>query len=176
MKLILPTPKYIVSFLEMAEDLHQAGHWYDGVPEQLEKNFSIYLKKLEDAKIGANLAPGEVSNTEFWMLENENIVGRLRLNHTLSDPMKIRGGHIGYGVHSHFRGRGFATQALGLALDIAKHMGLHEVLITCDDSNANSIRVIEKNSGELKDKIVAPGRNIATRRYVVQLSTRPRSL
>lgn len=35
------------------------------------------------------------------------------------------------------------------ALPVARSLGLSRVLITCDDTNAASIRVIERNGGSL---------------------------
>lgn len=56
-------------------------------------------------------------------------------------------GHIGYAVVPWKRRLGYATQALGMMLPLARAAGLGRVLITCDEDNAGSRRVIEKNGG-----------------------------
>jgi predicted acetyltransferase len=56
------------------------------------------------------------------------------------------------------------------ALQKAKAFGIHEVLLTCDEDNLGSIKVIEKNGGKLADKITAPGRSIQTCRFIVRFS------
>jgi predicted acetyltransferase len=49
------------------------------------------------------------------------------------------------------RRRGIATAALRAALPQAAALGIHEVLVTCDDDNIGSARVIEANGGVLED-------------------------
>lgn len=169
MEIINPSERFKISFLKMAADLQNQGHWYDENPEQLDKYFDKYLTRMENAKKGILTQPTEVPFTELWMIDGDDVVGRIKINHKLSDSMKIRGGHIGYGVASYFRGRGYATQALKLALFAAKKMEIIEVLVTCDDDNLGSIKVIERNGGKLQDKILAPDRTILTRRYTFKL-------
>jgi predicted acetyltransferase len=60
-------------------------------------------------------------------------------------------GHIGYGVRPSARSRGLATWALQSVLVRAPALGLRKVLLTCDDSNPASARVIEKTGGVLED-------------------------
>jgi predicted acetyltransferase len=78
-------------------------------------------------------------------------MGRISIRHELNDFLRAFGGHIGYDTVPSFRGRGIATEMLRQALPVARALGLTEVLITCDDTNAASIRVIEKNGGSLRE-------------------------
>ena len=57
-------------------------------------------------------------------------------------------GHIGYAVVPWKRRRGYATAALALILPVAREAGLKRLLITCDDDNEASRRVILKNGAE----------------------------
>lgn len=63
--------------------------------------------------------------------------------------------------------KGFGTVMLELALKEAKKIGLSKILITCDDSNIASARVMEKNGFVLGDKIenTIDGETFITRRY-----------
>ncbi|GAB3381935.1 hypothetical protein GCM10027432_09960 [Lysobacter fragariae] len=59
---------------------------------------------------------------------------------------------MGYAVLPEFRNRGYATQILGEAVRFAHaELGLDRVLVTCDDDNIASMRVIEKNGGVFED-------------------------
>ena len=51
-------------------------------------------------------------------------------------------------------------------------LGLSRVLITCNDDNYGSARVIEKNGGILQDKVIntIQGAEILTRRYWIDLA------
>jgi len=65
------------------------------------------------------------------------------------------------------RRRGLATWALATVLPEADALGLSEVLVTCDDTNTASQRVIEANGGVMEDIRDTPlGR---TRRYWIAL-------
>lgn len=81
--------------------------------------------------------------------------------------MERYGGHIGYGVRYSEWNKGFDTRMLELALVEAKKIGLSKVLITCDDCNIGSARVMEKNGCVLFDKIEnsIDGKSLIIRRY-----------
>jgi predicted acetyltransferase len=61
-------------------------------------------------------------------------------------------GHIGYTVVPWHQRRGFATQALGLILPLARAQGLAAVEITTDPDNEPSQRVITANGGVLVEQ------------------------
>ena len=83
--------------------------------------------------------------------DDEEVVGRISLRHTLTPWLLEVGGHIGYAVRPTARRRGHATTALGLMLRVAAERGIDPVLVTCDDDNVGSRRVIEANGGVLED-------------------------
>ena len=56
-------------------------------------------------------------------------------------------GHVGYSIVPWKRGRGYATEALRRILPQARAEGLVRVVITCDDDNDASKRVILANGG-----------------------------
>jgi predicted acetyltransferase len=56
-------------------------------------------------------------------------------------------GHVGYAVVPWKRRRGYATQALGLILPVAREAGLRRILVTCDEGNVGSRKVILTNGG-----------------------------
>jgi predicted acetyltransferase len=65
-------------------------------------------------------------------------------------------GHIGYAVVPWKRGRGYATQALGLLLPEARAIGLPWVELITDPDNIPSQRVILANGGVLLGRFCKP--------------------
>ncbi|MFC5576751.1 GNAT family N-acetyltransferase [Lysobacter niabensis] len=128
--------------------------------------FADFLRLLEDHRAGHGL-PSDVSPSSFlFAFDQGRIVGRASIRHALVPPLGEVAGHIGYAVLPAFRNRGYATQILRMAVRFAHaELGLDRVLVTCDDDNAASIRVIEKNHGVLADTCQDPGLRLAKRRY-----------
>ena len=110
-----------------------------------------------------------VPATHLWALADERFVGRISIRHELNDALRVEGGHIGYDTVPSFRGRGVATEMLRLAMPVARALGLSEVLLTCDDTNAASIRVIEKNGGAHRETRSLAADRPAKRYYWIAL-------
>jgi len=84
--------------------------------------------------------------------EGDRILGFLAIRHRLNRYLLELGGHIGYSVRPSARGRGIATAALHHALVEARELGISQVLVTCDEDNTASCRVIEKAGGRFEDQ------------------------
>lgn len=95
--------------------------------------------------------PGHVPATALWIVDDDQVVGALQIRHRLTPFLLEQGGHIGYSVRPSARRRGHATAALRDALPIARDLGIERVLVTCDEDNAGSRAVIERNGGEYED-------------------------
>jgi predicted acetyltransferase len=92
-----------------------------------------------------------VTGTYLWMVDDDTVVGRISLRHSLTPWLLEVGGHVGYAVRPTARRRGYATAALGLMRRVAAEHGIDPVLVTCDDDNVGSRKVIEANRGVLED-------------------------
>ena len=104
--------------------------------------WEAYLERLAGLESGEDVPVSWVPST-FLVAEVEGqIVGRVSIRHQLNEFLERRGGHIGYGVRPAFRGRGHASEILKRALAIARDLGMNRVLVTCDDANVASARVI----------------------------------
>jgi predicted acetyltransferase len=113
---------------------------------------------------------GHVPCTFLWIVDDaepDTYLGSLAIRHRLTPFLLEVGGHIGYSVRPSARRRGVATAALREALPLARALGIDPALVTCDDDNTGSRRVIEANGGVLEDV------RGAKRRYWV--STRARA-
>jgi predicted acetyltransferase len=133
-------------------------------------SFDTYVRILEDAEQGRGLPERHVPSTLLFGFVDSDIVGRLMLRHSLNDFLLRVGGHIGYVVVPEHRRRGYATEMLRQGLDLARSMALERVLVTCDEDNFASRRVIEKCGGEYEDSYVGPEAAVGKRRYWIALS------
>jgi predicted acetyltransferase len=158
LKLVKPTAQYKQTFLEgLIEFQQEKLAWImDLNTDDLKNDFQKFVDG-ELTKKTLWTAPPYVDETELWAILGETYVGRVSIRHELNDTLRIMGGHIGYDTRPSFRGRGIASLMLKIALTIAYGMGITEALITCNDDNLPSIRVIEKNGGVLKEiKLQSP--------------------
>jgi predicted acetyltransferase len=90
------------------------------------------------------LPEGRVPSSYRWVLDDGRVVGTIAIRHALTPSLLAEGGHIGYAVGPGDRGRGVASSALALALDVARRRGIDPALVTCDVDNLASARTIER--------------------------------
>ncbi|UNK21327.1 GNAT family N-acetyltransferase [Paenibacillus sp. N3/727] len=118
--------------------------------EQLE-DFQFKLMRNHKTAQGMDLPEGYVPQTLYWLYVNGIPVGYGKLRHYLTDKLLEHGGHIGYVIRPSERSKGYGRLLLKELLDKAKEKQISEVLLTCDEDNAASRRIIESNGGRLKD-------------------------
>jgi len=130
--------------------------------------FARYLDVLRGATAGVGLPRGHVASTLLVADVGGAIVGGLSLRHRLNPILRAVGGHIGYQVVATHRLRGYGTEMLRQALPIARDLGLDRVLVTCDEDNIGSRKIIERCGGIYEDSY---GADLAVpkRRYWIAL-------
>lgn len=170
MQLVPPAVIYQETFLRGLREFRAEGlQWWLGPDtDTAERDFPEFVaQKLADAtRKTASLAP----KTHLWAIERDEFVGRISIHHELTDALRVEGGHIGYDTVPSWRGRGVATQMLRLALPFAAALGFTEVLLTCDNTNEGSIRVIERNGGVLRQTIYLAAKETHKRHYWIDVS------
>ena len=127
----------------MVGDEIRDGRW------QTPAGFEEFVAALR-AKAVDEPVPGKVRGTTWWWCEGTTYLGRIAVRHSLTDRLRVLGGHIGYDVWPTARRQGHGTAMLKAALGKARELGLAQVLITCDEDNLGSRGVIEANGGELE--------------------------
>lgn len=132
--------------------------------------FSALVQKLQDWKQGKQLPENWVRSSTFYLAANDGkILGKSSLRRELNDHLRTIGGHIGYGIRPDERRKGYGTEILRLTLEKAKELGLERVLVTCDEDNIASARIIEKNGGVLEDTYKENEMAVAKQRYWIEL-------
>ena len=160
-ELVLPTTSVRVSFLEAMDEFvaegadnsqtaawieHNAPRWQDPAA------FEAFVEAVRADALEETPRPeGHVPCTTLWWVDGEDYLGRLAIRHRLTDFLLEVGGHIGYDVRPTRRREGHATAMLRQSLPWARGLGIDPALVTCDDDNVGSIRVIEAAGGELED-------------------------
>ena len=124
-----------------------------------------YLTMLRRNRQGLDLDENRVRAALLAAEVDGVIVGRASIRFELNDWLAERGGHIGYCVLPEFRARGYATDILRQALDVARYEGVERVLVICDDDNVASAATIERCGGVLERVVEASDADTAFRRY-----------
>ena len=118
-------------------------------------NFPDYIENLSNAANGINLREGYVPCNHYWLINNRSILGVIRIRHNINTAfLALEGGHIGYDIAPAFRGLGYGKTMLKLALPKAKSLGINQALITADEDNMASRKIIEANGGQLENIIM----------------------
>ncbi len=128
-------------------------------------SFAEHCRILERNARGEGLPQGRVPSSMLYGFVGDRIVGRVSIRHQLSPALMERGGHIGYAVAPVFRQRGYAASMVSQALPICRALGLSRLLITCDDGNLASIKIIEGIGGQLEGRVWFEADETFVRRY-----------
>ena len=115
--------------------------------------FAAYVGALRARALPETSRPaGFVPDTLLWFADGTEWLGRLSIRHALNEMLLEVGGHIGYDVRPSARRQGHGTEMLRQALPVARQLGIHPALVTCDVDNIGSRKVIEANGGALEDE------------------------
>jgi predicted acetyltransferase len=118
---------------------------------------------VDDHRHGRSIDVDWVEST--WLLAEVDgvVVGRSSIRFELNEYLLNQGGHVGYAVRPGHRRLGYATEILRQSLIVARAGGVQAVLVTCDDHNVGSGKVIEANGGLLENIVSIDG--VPLRRY-----------
>jgi predicted acetyltransferase len=128
-------------------------------------DFSEWLALTAAHRAGKSVAPGWVAASFELAIVDMRIAGRLSVRHALNDFLLRQGGHIGYGVLPAFRSQGVGKQMLQRGLQLSAALGINPVLVTCDEDNTASRRIIEGAGGVFESSHVSAEVRVPIRRY-----------
>jgi predicted acetyltransferase len=176
-RLVDPTTEFHAAWLasrdEWGRGVHQPGSGLrPGEDIDSPAGFAEWVARLRREGDESLPPPAGLVHAAYWWIvdEMDTVLGAISLRYALTDFLLQAAGHIGYSVRPSARGGGVASWALGEVLGAARRRHLDSVLITCDEDNAGSARVIAKHGGVLEDVRETPiGRK---RRYWITVPRR----
>ena len=122
---------------------------------------------------GIYIPPERVPSSMLWLVNDDEFIGCTDIRHNLTDRLLLSDGHIGYEVRCSKWNNGYGTKLLAMSLKYAKeNFHFDRVLVTCDEDNIASARVIEKNGGVLENTVETiddDGKKHMTKRYWIDL-------
>lgn len=174
MKLIDPDEKYLDGYKQaylMSLQMVKQGKMKEHDVMFYNPDEKDVIRVLYDHRDPSKLKKGHVLSYDYFFVDGENFLGRISVRTSLTEELSKIGGNIGYGINPLFWNNGYGNEILKLGLEKVKELGLKKVLITCDDDNIASAKIIEKNGGVLEDIVRnnVAGEEISTRRYWVDL-------
>lgn len=148
MEFVPPSLVYEESFAKAVEELRKEnsmGFWEEiGSPKSIKEYVQIRI----DHSQGKHLPQGWIPATTYWLMDGGEVIGEANLRHELTPQLRVEGGHIGYWIRPSRRGQGYGRKILELVLrKAAEDIGITRFLVTCDETNAASKKIIESNGG-----------------------------
>lgn len=132
------------------------------------RSFAEMSAKWRDDETAIAVQKGFVPSTLYFLVTGEGrILGAIHFRHHLNDRLRENGGHIGYGVRSSERRKGYGRLMLQLLLDRLRAHNVERVMLTCDEMNVASRRTIERCGGVLAAKVDFDG--VPTRQYWIEI-------
>ena len=130
------------------------------------------IQKMKDTRDVTKLKPNRVLSYDYFAVDEDKFIGIIHIRTELNPALLNIGGHIGYGVNPKYWRQGYGTELLRIGLIKIKELTKDDrVLITCDDNNIGSAKVIENNGGVLENKVINHDEfgEVLTRRYWIKI-------
>ncbi|MGI6509196.1 MAG: GNAT family N-acetyltransferase [Erysipelotrichaceae bacterium] len=127
----------------------------------------IFAEKRDQSKLPEHYVP----SYNLFAVDGDRFIGVINIRVRLTDNLLRYGGHIGYAVHPKYWRMGYGKKLLKLGLGYARKIIQEDkILLTCDDDNVGSCKIIEANKGILEDKVenLEDGELFITRRYWIE--------
>lgn len=167
--LALPSEKYKESYIQALLEFQAEGRNLTIDPRRLNEDFGGFVQFLLEQTDQSKLAPGRVPSSNFWLIDDNEYIGRLSVRHALNDQLLKVGGHIGYEIRPSKRRLGYGNEILQLGLQKARELGLRRVLVTCDEDNTGSKKIIENNGGQFENAIEVDESSVKKLRYWIDI-------
>jgi ribosomal-protein-alanine N-acetyltransferase len=140
-ELRIPAPGEAETFLDLV--VRNRDHFRPYEPRRPASYFTLGGQREQIAAAQRQAELGERFEFGMWELRTKLLVGRISLGGISRGA--LQNAYLGYGVDIGHGGRGYATQAVGIAVRIAfGDLGLHRVQAAVVPENKASARVLAK--------------------------------
>ena len=126
------------------------------------------VEKIKNNRDKSKLKSTYVPSYDYFAVDDDKFIGEIHIRISITPALLKCGGHIGYGINPKYWRQGYGTDLLKLGLEKAEELIIDKkILITCDDDNIGSFKIIEKNGGVLENKVINTigDETFLTRRY-----------
>ena len=107
---------------------------------------------------------GYLPSTTYFAIDNNKIVGAIRLRTGRNDTADNEIGYVGYETRPSSRNKGVATFLLTW---VVEHLVESSVIITCEDSNLASRHLLEKAGAKFIGTFHDKANDVSMRRYQI---------
>lgn len=162
LKLVIPQKEHKIAVMDFREEFLKAGERISGgVGLEQAANYQDWLEHKYIPHYGL------VNEAVYLAFDNnDNLIGISDIRLGTNDFIQTFAGQIGYSVRPSQRRKGYASEILRLTLEETVRYGFQKILITCNEPNIASAKVIEKNGGVLEKIIPHPGFPDVKRYYI----------
>lgn len=125
----------------------------DFKPFVTKENFFSFLKEVENKK--SSIGNNGIKEIFYFAIEDDKIVGHasIRLNPEIDSDTYKFSGHIMYGVIPSKRKLGYGSKICKLLIEKMVAMGYEEIIITCNNDNIGSKKIIANNGGKFIESV-----------------------
>lgn len=152
-------------FAEAQRNMAEEGFVF-GFKYEPSRPFAEWLSRLQ--RLRDRPGPEEIGGTFEVVTLDGRLAGRVSVRHWLSASLLQKGGHIGYGVLPQYRRRGLGRLLLRRGLELTSQLGIERALVTCDEDNVASRRIIEGAGGVFESTFESADQRVPTRRYWIE--------
>lgn len=134
-------------------------------------DYDDIVQRFKDNKDQSKLPSHYVPSYGFFAVDDDKFIGVIHIRIRLTENLLKYGGHIGYAINPKYWNMGYGKKLLKLVLEQHKNLIKEDnILITCDDDNIGSYKIIEFNGGILENKVENEdcGERFLTRRYWIK--------
>lgn len=134
---------------DMLQEIGPGENWFENA--WYNEDFQEFLQKNYNNSQGIDLPEWYVPQTIYRLYIDNKVVGYGKLRHYLTPFLLKVWGHMGYCIRPSERGKKYGNIILEEIIKEAKNKGISKVLLTCNEDNTASRRVIEKNGWILEN-------------------------